>query len=47
MRQGPSMLLTSIGTETRRAVLLVLHDAAQPWMTITSDWTPTSQCPDE
>jgi quercetin dioxygenase-like cupin family protein len=46
VRPGPSMLLTSIGAETRRAVLLVLHDADQPWMTITSDWTPTSQCPD-
>jgi hypothetical protein len=46
VRAGPSMLLTSIGIETRRAVLLVLHDAAQPWMTITSDWTPTAQCPD-
>ena len=30
VRPGPSMLLTSIGTETRRAVLLVLHDASQP-----------------
>lgn len=47
VRPGPSMLLTSIGMETRRAVLLVLHDAAQPWMTVTSDWTPTTQCPDE
>ena len=46
VRPGPSMLLTSIGTETRRAVLLVLHDASQPWMTITSDWTPTTQCPE-
>jgi quercetin dioxygenase-like cupin family protein len=46
VRAGPSMLLTSIGSETRRAVLLVLHDASQPWMTIKSDWTPTSQCPD-
>ncbi len=46
VRPGPSMLLTSIGTETRRAVLLVLHDAFQPWMTMTSDWTPTTACPD-
>jgi hypothetical protein len=46
VRPGPSMLLTSIGTETRRAVLLVLHDASQPWMTVTSDWTPTAQCPE-
>jgi mannose-6-phosphate isomerase-like protein (cupin superfamily) len=46
VRPGPSMSLTSIGADTRRAVVLVLHDAAQPWMTITSDWTPTAQCPD-
>jgi quercetin dioxygenase-like cupin family protein len=46
VRAGPSMLLTSLGTETRRAVLLVLHDASQPWMTITSDWTPTTTCPE-
>jgi mannose-6-phosphate isomerase-like protein (cupin superfamily) len=46
VRPGPSMLLTSIGKETRRAVLLVLHEASQPWMTITSDWTPTTECPD-
>jgi quercetin dioxygenase-like cupin family protein len=47
VRPGPSMLLTSIGTDTRRAVLLVLHDADQPWMTITSDWKPTTQCPEQ
>jgi hypothetical protein len=47
VQQGPSMLLTSIGTETRRAVLLVLHDADRPWMTIKSDWTPMTQCPDK
>jgi mannose-6-phosphate isomerase-like protein (cupin superfamily) len=46
VREGPPMLLTSIGTETRRAVLLVLHDSTQPWMTIKSDWTPTTACPD-
>lgn len=46
VRAGPSMLLTSIGTDTRRAVLLVLHDSSQPWMTITSDWTPTARCPE-
>ncbi len=43
---GPPMVLTSVGTETRRALVLVLHDVSQPWMTITSDWTPTRACPD-
>jgi hypothetical protein len=46
VRAGPSMMLTSIGTEVRRAVLLVLHDASQPWMTGTTDWTPTTECPE-
>jgi quercetin dioxygenase-like cupin family protein len=42
---GPPMLLTSIGTETRRALVLVLHDASEPWMTVTTDWAPTQACP--
>jgi mannose-6-phosphate isomerase-like protein (cupin superfamily) len=42
---GPPMMLTSIGTETRRALVLVLHDASEPWMTVTTDWTPTKECP--
>jgi quercetin dioxygenase-like cupin family protein len=46
IRGGPSMMLTSIGTEVRRALVLVLHDTSQPWMTSTTDWTPTSQCPE-
>jgi quercetin dioxygenase-like cupin family protein len=45
VRAGPSMMLTSIGTETRRALVLVLHDASQPWMTGATDWTPTTECP--
>ncbi len=46
VQAGPSMMLTSIGKDVRRAVLLVLHDSSQPWMTSTTDWTPTSQCPE-
>jgi quercetin dioxygenase-like cupin family protein len=42
---GPPMVLTSIGHEIRRALLLVLHDASQPWQTNTTEWTPTTQCP--
>ena len=42
---GPPMMLTSVGTETRRALVLVLHDRSEPWMTVTSDWTPTQDCP--
>jgi quercetin dioxygenase-like cupin family protein len=42
---GPPMMLTSIGSEIRRAFVLVLHDASQPWQTNTAEWTPTSECP--
>jgi quercetin dioxygenase-like cupin family protein len=43
--EGPPMALSSVGTETRRSVLLVLHDTAQPWITMESDWTPKGLCP--
>jgi quercetin dioxygenase-like cupin family protein len=46
VRAGPSMMLTSIGTEVRRAVVLVLHDSSEPWMTSATDWTPTTECPE-
>ena len=42
---GPAMRLSSVGAETRRSVLLVLHDTAQPWSTNTSDWKPKGLCP--
>jgi quercetin dioxygenase-like cupin family protein len=42
---GPPMLLTSIGSEIRRAIVLVLHDVSEPWMTIATEWTPKSSCP--
>jgi quercetin dioxygenase-like cupin family protein len=42
---GPPMVLTSIGPETRRALVLVLHDESQPWQTNTTEWTPTAECP--
>jgi quercetin dioxygenase-like cupin family protein len=42
---GPPMVLTAMGTETRRALVLVLHDASQPWQTNTTEWTPTRECP--
>lgn len=43
---GPAMVLTSIGPEIRRSFVLVLHDASQPWLTNTSEWKPTTECPD-
>jgi quercetin dioxygenase-like cupin family protein len=45
VRQGPSMRLSSVGNETRRSVLLVLHDASQPWVNYVEDWKPKGLCP--
>lgn len=45
VEEGPQMSLVGIGTDTRRAVLLVLHDSAQPWMSLVSDWKPKGLCP--
>jgi mannose-6-phosphate isomerase-like protein (cupin superfamily) len=42
---GPPMVLTSIGSEIRRALILVLHDASEPWQTNTAEWTPARACP--
>jgi quercetin dioxygenase-like cupin family protein len=44
---GPPMMLTSVGPDTRRALVLVLHDSKEPWMTVTTDWQPTASCPED
>lgn len=41
---GPPMHLTATGTETRRALVLILHDASQPATTPASDWMPKGLC---
>jgi quercetin dioxygenase-like cupin family protein len=41
---GPPMHLTATGTETRRALVLVLHDSTQPPTTPAPDWTPRGLC---
>jgi quercetin dioxygenase-like cupin family protein len=41
---GPPMHLTATGTETRRALVLILHDSAQPPTTPARDWTPKGLC---
>jgi quercetin dioxygenase-like cupin family protein len=41
---GPPMHLTATGTETRRALVLILHDSTQPATTPASDWTPRGLC---
>jgi quercetin dioxygenase-like cupin family protein len=43
--EGPPMALNSVGVETRRSVLLVLHDTTQPWITMATDWEPKGLCP--
>jgi quercetin dioxygenase-like cupin family protein len=41
---GQPMQLTSTGTETRRSIVLVLHDSSQPWKVPASGWTPKGLC---
>ena len=39
------MQLTSVGSEVRRSLVLILHDAAQPWKVPTaSPWVPKGLC---
>ena len=41
---GPPMLLMATGAENRRALVLILHDSAQPATTLVNDWTPKGLC---
>ena len=41
---GPPMHLTATGTETRRALVLILHDSTQPPTTMVHDWAPKGLC---
>ena len=45
MHSGHQMALNGVGTENRRAVLIVLHDSARPWITRDGTWTPPGRCP--
>ena len=45
VREGPPMSITAVGNEIRRSLVLVLHDASQPWGTMTNDWRPKGLCP--
>jgi hypothetical protein len=42
--QGPPMELTATGTEIRKALVLILHDAAEPHTTLATDWKPKGLC---
>jgi quercetin dioxygenase-like cupin family protein len=41
---GPPMHLTATGTETRKALVLILHDSSQPATTPADDWVPRGLC---
>ena len=36
--------LTATGNEVRQALVLILHDAAQPHTSMASDWKPKGLC---
>lgn len=42
--EGPAMMLSSLGGETRRSVLLVLHDSARPWTMAQAGRLPPGPC---
>jgi quercetin dioxygenase-like cupin family protein len=44
VRGGPPMHLTATGTETRRALVLILHETSKPPTTVVHDWTPKGLC---
>ena len=41
---GPPMRLSGIGSGTRRALVLVLHDGTRPWTTLHREWAPGGPC---
>ena len=41
---GLPMQLTNNGPSTRRALFIVIHDAAQAWGAPTANWTPSGAC---
>jgi quercetin dioxygenase-like cupin family protein len=44
VREGLPMHLTATGTETRRSLVLILHDSTQPPITLAPDWQPKGLC---
>jgi len=42
--QGPPMELTATGTDVRRALVLIIHDSAQPATSPAPDWRPKGLC---
>jgi quercetin dioxygenase-like cupin family protein len=44
VRSGLSMHLTATGTETRRSLVLILHETSKPATTLVHDWAPKGLC---
>ena len=44
VREGPPMLLSGVGTQVRRALVLVVHDSSLPWTTPAHDWKAKGLC---
>ena len=42
--EGPAMELTATGTQTRKALVLILHDASKPATAMEHDWKPKGLC---
>ena len=42
--QGPPMVLTTTGKQQRRAITLILHEAAQPPTMMEKQWKPQGRC---
>ena len=45
VREGPPMMLSSVGTELRTALVLVVYDSAKPWSAAAHDWDAKGICP--
>ena len=42
--EGPAMKLTATGTQTRKALVLILHDSSKPATAMEHDWKPKGLC---
>lgn len=45
VREGPPMMLSSVGTEIRTALVLVVHESGKPWSVAAHDWNAKGICP--
>jgi mannose-6-phosphate isomerase-like protein (cupin superfamily) len=43
--EGPPMMLSSVGTELRTALVLVVYDREKPWSVAAHDWNAKGICP--